>query len=57
MRFLPKGLEPGQRINLFFQRTKVGRENIKIVLIELLIKRLTENDVVNDISQQRLTVN
>ena len=58
MKFLSKGLEPEQRINLLFQLTKVGSENIKIALVEHLTKGLTENDAVmlNDVSQQNLTV-
>ena len=58
MKFLSKGLEPEQRINLLFQLIKVGKESIKIALVEYQSKGLTQNDAVmlNNVSQQRLIV-
>ena len=54
MKFLTKGLEPEQRINLLLQLTKIGSENIKSALIDHLTKGLAENDaaMLNDVSQQ-----
>jgi hypothetical protein len=54
MRFLSKGLEPEQRVNLLLQLTKIGSENIKSSLVDHLSKGLTENDaaMLNDVSQQ-----
>jgi hypothetical protein len=54
MKFLTKGLEPEERINLLLQLTKIGSENIKSALIDHLTKGLTENDaaMLNDVSQQ-----
>ena len=54
MKFLTKGLEPEERINLLLQLTKIGSENIKSALIDHLTKGLTENDaaMLNDVPQQ-----
>jgi hypothetical protein len=54
MKFLTKGLEPEQRVNLLLQLTKIGSENIRSALVDHLAKGLTENDaaMLNDISQQ-----
>ena len=54
MKFLTKGLEPEERINLFLQLTQIGSENIKSALVDHLTKGLTENDaaMLNDVSQQ-----
>jgi len=54
MKFLTKGLEPEERINLLLQLTKIGSVNIKSALVDHLTKGLTENDaaMLNDISQQ-----
>ncbi|SQD77838.1 PapB/FocB family fimbrial expression transcriptional regulator [Moritella yayanosii] len=54
MKFLTKGLEPEERINLLLQLTKIGSENIKSALVDHLSKGLTENDaaMLNNVSQQ-----
>ena len=54
MKFLSKGLEPEERINLLLQLTKIGSENIKSALVDHLSKGLTENDaaMLNNVSQQ-----
>jgi len=54
MKFLTKGLEPEERINLLLQLTKIGSENIRSALVDHLTKGLTENDaaMLNDVSQQ-----
>jgi len=54
MKFLTKGLEPEERINLLLQLTKIGSENIKSALVDHLTKGFTENDaaMLNDVSQQ-----
>ena len=54
MKFLTKGLEPEERINLLLQLTKIGSEDIKNALVDHLTKGLTENDaaMLNDVSQQ-----
>jgi len=54
MKFLTKGLEPEERINLLLQLTKIGSENIKSALVDHLTKGLAENDaaMLNDVSQQ-----
>jgi len=54
MKFLTKGLEPEERINLLLQLTKIGSENIKSSLVDHLTKGLAENDaaMLNDVSQQ-----
>jgi len=54
MKFLTKGLEPEERINLLLQLTKIGSENIKSALLDHLTKGLAENDaaMLNDVSQQ-----
>jgi len=44
MKFLTKGLESKNRINLLLQLTKIGSDNIKSALIDHLTKGLTEND-------------
>ncbi|QFI37590.1 hypothetical protein FR932_06915 [Moritella marina ATCC 15381] len=54
MKFLTKGLEHEERINLLLQLTKIGSENIKSALVDHLTKGLTENDaaMLNDVPQQ-----
>jgi len=54
MKFLTKGLESEERINLLLQLTKIGSENIKSALVDHLTKGLTENDaaMLNNVSQQ-----
>ncbi|KXO13292.1 hypothetical protein AKG98_3513 [Moritella sp. JT01] len=54
MKFLTKGLETEERINLLLKLTKIGSENIKIALVDHLTKGLTENDaaMLNGVSQQ-----
>ena len=54
MKFLTKGLESEERINLLLQLTKIGSENIKSALVDHLTKGLAENDaaMLNDVSQQ-----
>ena len=54
MKYLSKGLEPEERINLLLQLTKIGSENIKSALVDHLTKGLTENDaaMLNDVPQQ-----
>ena len=54
MKYLSKGLEAEQRINLLLQLTKIGSDNIKSALLDHLTKGLTENDaaMLNDVPQQ-----
>ena len=54
MKFLSKGLESEQRINLLLQLTKIGSATIKSALVDHLTKGLTENDaaMLNDVPQQ-----
>ena len=54
MKFLSKGLEPEERINLFLLLTKIGSENIRNALVDHLTKGFAENDaaMLNDVSQQ-----
>ena len=54
MKFLSKGLESEQRVNLLLQLTKIGSDNIKTALADHLTKGLTENDaaMLNDVRQQ-----
>ena len=54
MKFLTKGLEPEERINLLLLLTKIESKNIRSALVDHLTKGLTENDaaMLNDVSQQ-----
>ncbi|QUM85311.1 PapB/FocB family fimbrial expression transcriptional regulator [Moritella sp. 28] len=57
MKFLTKGLEPEERINLLLQLTKIDSENIKSALADHLTKGLAESDaaMLNNVSQQNFS--